>query len=87
MLRGLNENHNHDLKAIFKSAATRASSCAGPFQDFYQALLAKGMKKREGRGVALLSFFFRLSRGKTYPIGVLALLAPEPEVSTRITPD
>ena len=54
MLRGLNENHNHDLKAIFKSAATRASSCAGPFQDFYQALLAKGMKKREGRGVALL---------------------------------
>jgi hypothetical protein len=54
MLRGLNENRNHDLKAIFKSAATRASSCAGPFQDFYQALLAKGMKKREGRGVALL---------------------------------
>jgi hypothetical protein len=44
MLRGLNENHNHDLKAIFKSAATRASICAGPFQDFYQALLAKGMR-------------------------------------------
>jgi hypothetical protein len=44
MLRGLNENHNHDLKAIFKSAATRASCCAGPFQDFYQALLAKGME-------------------------------------------
>jgi hypothetical protein len=86
MLRGLNENHNDDLKAIFKSAATRASRCAGPFQDFYQALLAKGMKKREGRGVALLSLF-RLSRGKTYPMGVLALLAPEPEVSTRITPD
>jgi hypothetical protein len=86
MLRGLNENHNHDLKAIFKSAATRASSCAGPFQDFYKALLAKGRKKREGRGVALLSFF-PLSPGKTYPMGVLLELAPEPEVSTRITPD
>jgi len=50
-------------------------------------ILAKEMKKkREGRGVALLSFF-RLSRGKTYPMGVLALVAPEPEVSTRITPD
>jgi hypothetical protein len=87
ILRGLNENHNHDLKAIFKSAATRASSCAGPFQDFYQALLAKGLKKREGRGVALFLSFFRLSRGKTYPMGVLLELAPEPEVSTRITPD
>jgi transposase len=28
-LRGLNRNHNHDLKAIFKFAATRASSTAG----------------------------------------------------------
>jgi len=43
-LRGLNQNHNHDLKAIFKSAATRASSSDGPFQDFYQALLTKGMR-------------------------------------------
>ncbi len=43
-LRGLNQNHNHDLKAIFKSAATRASSSDGPFHDFYQGLLTKGMK-------------------------------------------
>jgi transposase len=49
MLCGLNENHNHDLKAIFKSAATRASCCAGPFQDFYQALLAKGMRPSMAR--------------------------------------
>jgi transposase len=49
MLRGLNENHNHDLKAIFKSAAMRASICAGPFQDFYQALLAKGMRPSMAR--------------------------------------
>lgn len=43
-LRGLNWNHNHDLKWIFKSAAVRASSCAGPLQEFYERLLAKGMK-------------------------------------------
>src|ERR1700732_4119416 len=36
-VRGLNINHNHDLKNIFKGAATRAAATAGPFQDFYQA--------------------------------------------------
>jgi Transposase IS116/IS110/IS902 family len=41
-LRGLNKNHNHDLKAIFKGAALEVSSGAGPFHDFYEALLAKG---------------------------------------------
>jgi hypothetical protein len=29
-VRGLNINHNHDLKNIFKGAATRAASTAGP---------------------------------------------------------
>jgi hypothetical protein len=48
-LRGLNQNHNHDLKYIFKGAATRASSGTGPFQDFYQGLLAKGMKPAMAR--------------------------------------
>ena len=43
-LRGLNENHNHDRKDLFKGAAMRASTAAGPFHDFYQALLAKGRK-------------------------------------------
>jgi transposase len=42
--RGLNPNHNHDLKNIFKGAATLASVTTGPFQDFYAALLAKGRK-------------------------------------------
>ncbi len=41
---GLNQNHNHDLKNIFKGAATAASVRPGPFRDFYDALLAKGMK-------------------------------------------
>lgn len=43
-VRGLNKNHNHDLKNIFKGAAMRAAAVEGPFQEFYTALLAKGMK-------------------------------------------
>jgi transposase len=48
-LRGLNENHNHDMKAIFKSAAAMASRREGPFQDFYLELLTKGMKPAMAR--------------------------------------
>jgi transposase len=48
-LRGLNQDHNHDLKNIFKGAATKASISVGPFHDFYQALLAKGMKPTMAR--------------------------------------
>jgi transposase len=43
-IRGLNQNHNHAMKETFKSAALNASRCAGPLQDFYARLLAKGMK-------------------------------------------
>ena len=49
VLRGLNKNHNHDLKWIFKSAAVRASSSAGPLREFYESLLAKGMKPSMAR--------------------------------------
>jgi hypothetical protein len=45
-LRGLNDNHNHDLKDI---AAMRASTAAGPLRDFYEALLAKGRKPTMAR--------------------------------------
>ncbi len=48
-LRGLNQNHNHDMKAICKSAATMASNREGPFHDFYQGLLTKGMKPAMAR--------------------------------------
>ena len=48
-LRGLNDNHNHDLKNIFKGAAMRASAAAGPFHDFYEALLTKGMRPTMAR--------------------------------------
>jgi transposase len=48
-LRGLNRNHNHDLKNLFKSAATTAATKAGPFQEFYDALVAKGMRPEMAR--------------------------------------
>jgi transposase len=43
-IRGLNKDHNHDLKGLFKGAATTASVRPGPFQDFYERSLAKGIK-------------------------------------------
>jgi len=48
-IRGLNQNHNHDLKNLFKGAALVASSKPGPFQEFYAALLAKGMRPEMAR--------------------------------------
>jgi transposase len=48
-IRGLNHNHNHEMKEIFKGAATRASCGVGPLRDFYVALLAKGMKPEMAR--------------------------------------
>jgi transposase len=48
-IRGLNQNHNHAMKQIFKSIALSASLCAGPFQHFYEGLLAKGMKPELAR--------------------------------------
>ena len=43
-IRGLNKDYNHDLKGLFKAAAMRASVLPGPFQDFCQRSLAKGIK-------------------------------------------
>jgi transposase len=47
-LRGLNED-NHDLKNIFKGAAQKATGSTGPFRDFYDCLLTKGMKPSMAR--------------------------------------
>ena len=43
-VRGLNHNHNHDLKNLFKGAAISASTRPGPLCDFYVALVEKGMR-------------------------------------------
>jgi transposase len=48
-IRGLNRNHNHDLKNLFKSAATTASGSEGAFGEFYENLLQKGMRAEMAR--------------------------------------
>jgi transposase len=48
-IRGLNRNHNHDLKNLYKSAATVAAAKAGPFREFYDALVAKGIRPEMAR--------------------------------------
>jgi transposase len=48
-VRGLNTNHNHDLKNLFKGAAIVAAHKPGPFQEFYAALLAKGIRPEMAR--------------------------------------
>jgi hypothetical protein len=49
-IRGLNRNCNHDLKNLLKGAAIVASSKPGPFQEFYTALLTKGIRPEMARG-------------------------------------
>jgi transposase len=48
-IRGLNINHNHDLKNIFKGAAIRAATAPGPLQDFYAGMAARGIKPSMAR--------------------------------------
>jgi len=48
-VRGLNRNCNHDLKNLFKGAAVAAATKPGPFEEFYAALLAKGMRPEMAR--------------------------------------
>jgi hypothetical protein len=48
-VRGLNDNHNKDLKNLFKSAAISASTRPGPLQDFYVALVGKGIRPTMAR--------------------------------------
>jgi transposase len=52
-IRGL--NHNHDLKNLFKSAANIAAAKAGPFQEFYDALVAKGIQPEMARKIAAIT--------------------------------
>ena len=49
LVRGLNRNCNHDLKNLFKGAAIVASSKPGPFQEFYTALVTKGIRPEMAR--------------------------------------
>ena len=48
-VRGLNRNHNHDLKNLLKGVAVSAIERPGPLQDFYAALVEKGMRPSMAR--------------------------------------
>lgn len=43
MTRGLNRNHNPQLKAMFKGAANAAASATGPLHDYYEASVGRGV--------------------------------------------
>ncbi len=49
LTRGLNRNHSGLVKAVFKGAATAAATRRGPLQDFYQAMLTRGMRAELAR--------------------------------------
>jgi hypothetical protein len=49
MTRGLNRNHNRVMKDLFKGAATAATGRPGPLQDFYQAMIGRGMRQELAR--------------------------------------
>jgi transposase len=49
MTRGLNRNHNRVVKEVLKGAATAAATRNGAFQDFYRALLARGLREELAR--------------------------------------
>lgn len=49
LIRGLNWNHNHEMKNLFKSTATAASVRPGVWREFYLGLLDKGMRPEMAR--------------------------------------
>lgn len=49
LILGLNANHNHALKALFKDAAASALAHPGPLKDFYTTRVAQGMKPELAR--------------------------------------
>jgi transposase len=49
MTRGLNRNHNRELKDVFKGAATAATGRPGPLRDYYEAMIARGMRQELAR--------------------------------------
>ena len=48
-VRGLNDNHNKEVKSLFKAAAISASTRPGPLHDFYVARVESGMRPTMAR--------------------------------------
>jgi len=49
LTRGLNRNHNHVAKDVWKGAATAATARPGPLQTLYHEMLARGMRPELAR--------------------------------------
>lgn len=49
MTRGLNRNHNRELKDVFKAAATAATARPGSLQEYYEAMIDGGMREELAR--------------------------------------
>lgn len=49
LILGLNPNHHHGVKALFKDAAASAIARPGPLREFYDQRLAQGMKPELAR--------------------------------------
>jgi transposase len=49
LTRGLNRNHNRMLKDVFKGAATAATCQPGPIQEWYQGVVARGVRPELAR--------------------------------------
>jgi transposase len=47
--RGLNRNHNPELKGVFKGAAAAATGRPGPLRDYYEGMIARGMREELAR--------------------------------------
>lgn len=45
LTRGLNRNHNPLLKSVFKGAANAAAAQDGPFKEFYEACVGRGVRE------------------------------------------
>jgi transposase len=79
MTRGLNRNHNPALKNVFKGAATAATARPGPLQDFYLAMLERGMDPELARVTVarkLAALTLRLwKKGERYDPAKLTLQA------------
>lgn len=49
LVLGLNANHHHGVKALFKDAAASAIARPGPLREFYEQRIAQGMKPELAR--------------------------------------
>lgn len=55
-VRGLNPEHNRQLKEIFKSAALAATRSPSPLRTFYEQRLDRGMRPHLARKIANLTW-------------------------------